>query len=393
MTSVPTLDAAEQRVLGSLMEKQVTVPSTYPLTLNSLRTACNQSTSRDPVVSYDDQLVEQTARALKGRGLIRVVWEGSRSLKYHQLLDEVLDLESDEHALLTVLLLRGAQSAGELKTRTDRLHGFADRSEVEAALSRLAAREEPLVQELAKRPGWQDPRWIHLLGPVDIPGGPAESAASAALDLDAPIAGGAQARDAAVLAAFDAAAQNLGERRDPSPFEAWVLDRIVALADGRPIADAACGPGHVAAALAERGAEVAGSDVSGRMVDQARAAYGGIEFEVRDLRRLMRPAGADGWGVTLAFGALELFAESELREVLAALARPLARDGYVVLTCEVGPAVTEAGGEDGPGLVRVQHDPRKVIAAAQGAGLTDLDWYRHGATGSDEMLYLIGRRP
>src|SRR5690606_41923110 len=120
------------------------------------------------------------------------------------------------------------------------------------------------------------------------------------------------------------------------------------------------GQGRVAAALADRGAQVVGSGVSAGMVTQARAAYPSVQFEVRGLRRLMRPGDADGWGVTLAFGVLDLFAESELREVISALARPLARDGYAVLTCSVGPAVVED-----EGLIRVHHDPRRVIAAAE----------------------------
>jgi len=123
------------------------------------------------------------------------------------------------------------------------------------------------------------------------------------------------------------------------------------------------------------------------MIEQARTAYPSLEFDVRDLRRLMRPVAADGWGVALAFGVLDLFAESELREVISALTRPLANEGYAVLTCSVGPAVVEADG-----LVRVHHDPRKVIAAAEGAGLTDLDWYRRGGD-EVERLYVFGRRP
>ena len=91
---------------------------------------------------------------------------GRRTLKYHQTLDEQLGLEPDERALLTVLLLRGAQAPGELRTRTERLHGFADRGEVEACLRRMASRSEPLVRELERRPGQQDARWVHLLGPV-----------------------------------------------------------------------------------------------------------------------------------------------------------------------------------------------------------------------------------
>ncbi|MDQ3485998.1 MAG: YceH family protein, partial [Actinomycetota bacterium] len=129
---LPVLDATEQRILGSLLEKQRTVPASYPLSLSSLRTACNQTSSRDPVADYDEQTVERTARGLKDRGLLRIVWSdtGRRTLKYHQVLDEELGLQPDERALVTVLLLRGPQSPGELRTRTDRLHPFADRGEV-----------------------------------------------------------------------------------------------------------------------------------------------------------------------------------------------------------------------------------------------------------------------
>ena len=110
------------------------------MTLNALQTACNQSSSRDPVVDYDQPLLTETLRSLKERGLVRVVWadRGPRTLKYHQLLDERLALQPDERALITVLLLRGPQAPGELRTRTDRLHPFADRDAVEAVLRRLA---------------------------------------------------------------------------------------------------------------------------------------------------------------------------------------------------------------------------------------------------------------
>jgi len=166
VSELPVLDAEEQRILGSLLEKQATVPASYPLTANALRTACNQTSNREPVVDFDQQTVERTAKALKDRGLLRIVWSdtGRRTLKYHQVLDERLGLEPDERAVLTVLLLRGAQAPGELRTRTDRLHGFADRGEVEECLRRMASRPQPLVRELPRRPGQQDPRWIHLLG-------------------------------------------------------------------------------------------------------------------------------------------------------------------------------------------------------------------------------------
>jgi len=146
MTDLPVLDAVEQRVLGCLLEKQVTVPTTYPLTLNALRTACNQTSSRDPVMDLDVRAVETTARALRDRGLLRVVWadSGRRILKYHQRLDEALELAADERALVTVLLLRGAQAPGELRSRTERLHPFADRDVVDACLHRLSGR--PLVR-------------------------------------------------------------------------------------------------------------------------------------------------------------------------------------------------------------------------------------------------------
>ena len=130
------LDPVEQRILGSLLEKQVTVPASYPLTLSSLRSACNQTSSRDPVMDLDEQTVEATARGLKDRGLLRIVWSdsGRRTLKYHQTLAETLELADDERALITVLLLRGPQAPGELRTRTERLHPFADRAQVEDLL-------------------------------------------------------------------------------------------------------------------------------------------------------------------------------------------------------------------------------------------------------------------
>ena len=114
MSELPVLEPEEQRILGSLLEKQTTVPASYPLSGNALRSACNQTSNRDPVVDLDQQTVERVARALKERGLLRIVWSdsGRRTLKYHQILDERLGLAPDERALLTVLLLRGAQAPG-----------------------------------------------------------------------------------------------------------------------------------------------------------------------------------------------------------------------------------------------------------------------------------------
>ncbi|MGA8047156.1 MAG: DUF480 domain-containing protein [Dermatophilaceae bacterium] len=402
MPPVPHLDPTEQRILGALLEKQVTVPASYPLTVNALRTACNQSTSRDPVVDYDDQTVESTARALKGRGLVRVVWDGRgrRTLKYHQLLDEGLSLDPGERALITVLLLRGPQSAGELKTRTERLHGFTDRAAVEDCLAGLARREEPLVQELARRPGWQDPRWVHLLGPIELP--PDAQAVSEEVDLDSVLADGPQARDAMVSTAYDSLAGEYATRSasdlDNAPFERWLLERVVDLAGEHPVADVGCGPGLISAYLHDRGARVVGSDLSAGMVAQARLAHPDITFEVGDLRRLMRPVDADGWGVVLAWYSLVHLAESELREAIVALARPLRAGGHVVLGLCAGPAIRRVAELwDVPiDLDFVDHDPAAVIAAAVAAGLTDLEWYERGLVAGQEdpvhRFYLIGRR-
>ena len=282
MTEELVLDAVDQRVLGSLLEKQVTVPASYPMTLNSLRTACNQTSSRDPVVDYDEPMLLERMKTLKERGLVRIVWadRGPRTLKYHQLLDERLGLQPDERALLTVLLLRGAQAPGELRSRTERLHRFADRDEVEEVLRRMAdqtndqtsERPTPLVRELERRPGQQDRRWVHLLGPVE-----AEAAAPAlppAVDSESVLAEGATARDAKVRATYDAVAtayaDRLGDELDRKPFDRWLLDRVAGLADGSPVVDVGTGPGHVAAYLAAAGADATGVDLSPGMVEEAR---------------------------------------------------------------------------------------------------------------------------
>ena len=149
VAALPELDAMDQRVLGSLMEKQRTVPAAYPLTVTALRSACNQTSSRDPVVEYAAQDLENCLRELRHRGLVRVVHTpGQRALKYHQLLTDVLELADDERALITVLLLRGPQTPGELRTRTERLHPYADRVAVEQVLQRLAHRDPALVLSL-----------------------------------------------------------------------------------------------------------------------------------------------------------------------------------------------------------------------------------------------------
>jgi uncharacterized protein YceH (UPF0502 family) len=163
------LSESEVRVLGCLLEKQLTTPDLYPLTLNSLRLACNQSTNRDPVVDYDDDVLRDALHRLARRGYARLA-SGRRAPKYRHLLAEALPLAADEHAVLCVLLLRGAQTPGELKQRTERMHAFADLDDVHATLGRLIARE--LAMRLDRRPGQKEERYGHLLsadGPDEAP--------------------------------------------------------------------------------------------------------------------------------------------------------------------------------------------------------------------------------
>ena len=171
------LDDEQVRVLGSLVEKEATVPDSYPLTLNALRQACNQSSSRDPVVSYDELTVQSALDHLKAAGLVRFVHpsHGERSTKFRHVVDERLGLERPELAVLAVLALRGPQSATELRTRTERQHPFGSPGEVEAVLRSLAERDEPLVVLLPRQSGQRDARWAHLLG------GPLDEAAREAL--------------------------------------------------------------------------------------------------------------------------------------------------------------------------------------------------------------------
>ena len=156
-------DAVEIRVLGCLIEKQRTTPDTYPLTLNSLRLACNQATNRDPVVDYDEGVIRDALQRLWRREWARLAsGQGSRSVKYRQLVQETLGLADDEISILCVLMLRGAQTPGELKQRTDRLHPFASLAEVEETLERLIVRE--LAVRLDRRPGQKEERYAQLLG-------------------------------------------------------------------------------------------------------------------------------------------------------------------------------------------------------------------------------------
>jgi uncharacterized protein len=155
-------DAIEIRVAGCLLEKQRTTPDAHPLSLNALRLACNQSTNRDPVVDYDEAMVVEALRRTALRGWTRLAsGAGSRARKYRHLLDEALDLDDAGLSLLAVLMLRGAQTPGELKQRADRLHGFADLAAVHEALERLIARG--FVARLERRPGQKEERYVQLL--------------------------------------------------------------------------------------------------------------------------------------------------------------------------------------------------------------------------------------
>ena len=161
----PPLTDVEVRVLGSLLEKEVTTPDTYPLSLIALTAACNQTSNREPVMRLEEGLVGEAVVTLRRRSLVRAIQpSGSRVTKYQHLLGDALDLDARERALLGVLMLRGAQTAGELHARTARLAEFADAADVDATLERLIAREpQPLVRRLTRRPGQREVRYAHLL--------------------------------------------------------------------------------------------------------------------------------------------------------------------------------------------------------------------------------------
>jgi uncharacterized protein YceH (UPF0502 family) len=404
LPDLPVLDAVEQRVLGSLLEKQTTVPTTYPLTLNALRAACNQTSSRDPVMDLEARVVETTARTLRDRGLLRIVWadSGRRILKYHQTLDQALDLAADERALATVLLLRGAQAPGELRSRTERLHSFADRDAVEACLHRLSTRARPLVRELERRPGQQDHRWVHLLGTFTEPAAGA-FANEPAIDREHPLADGAAARDQRVRSTYATVAENyaamLATELDNLPFERWLLDRVAAEAGTRPVVDAGCGPGHVTAYLATAGADARGIDLTPQMVDQARVRFPGLRFDVADLTQLIRPQDAEGWGAVLGWYSLIHLAGSEFRDGVAALARPLAPGGVLVLAVHAGREVRRLTSwfEHDVELDFVLHEPADVVTAVTAAGLHNVEWYLRGPVAArqetTDRLYVLARRP
>jgi uncharacterized protein len=397
--SFPVLNAAEQRIIGALLEKQLTVPASYPLSLNSLRMACNQTSSREPVVDFSESEVSEVARGLKDRGLVRLVWagRGSRVVKYHQLLDEVLEPSEDARALLTVLLLRGAQTAGELKTRSERLHAFADKDAVAACLSAMAQATPPLVKELPLQRGQQDCRWVHLLGPVSAR--IAEPAGGDPRELV--LADSAAVRDAKVLAAYNAAAgaysEALLDELTTKPFDIWLLERIVAETVG-PIVDLGCGPGQIAAFLADAGAEVHGIDASPEMIAQATANFGDLDFSVGRFDQLLRPRNSAAWGAIVAWYAFVHLAPSELASTLKSVAATLRPAGLLALAVHTGEGVIHATELFGVpvDVDFVAHDPDQVIAAVAAAGLEPVEWYLRSPVPTEAQtrrLYLLARRP
>ena len=404
--SVPELDAVEQRVLGSLLEKERTVPASYPMTLNGLRTACNQTSGRDPITDLGDREISDAVDRLKSRGLARIVHasHGARVVKYRQVLDEHLALDDGERAILTLLLLRGPQTPGELRSRAERLHTFAELAEVDQALTALASRDEPLVLELERRPGQKERRWVHLLGPVpeqaptDDSGG---GAADARSDLESVIAHGAPARDAKVLAAYETVAESyadeLLDELARKPFDRWLLERLADEAAGE-VLEAGCGPGQVTFHLAAAGADVVGLDSSPAMIAQARRHFPELRFEVGDFWVPPGPESGGAWATIVAWYSLVHLAPSELAPAFAMLAAAVRPGGRVAVALHVGSErrhLDEWWGHE-VDLDFVLHDPDQVLDAARAAGLTDLEWYVRshieGVEAETERLYLLAYR-
>ncbi len=163
------LSQEEARVIGSLIEKELTTPQQYPLTLNALLLACNQSSNRDPVVDFDEPTVDNALVSLKAAGLVRFVHpsHGRSVTRYQQLLAERLALTEQQLALVAVLLLRGPQTAGELRSRSERMCEFDGIAQVDGELDRLSSLSEPIVARLSRQPGQKEERWAQLL--ADVP--------------------------------------------------------------------------------------------------------------------------------------------------------------------------------------------------------------------------------
>ena len=403
MPDHPVLDPVEQRVLGALLEKQRAVPDTYPLSLNALRAACNQSTSRDPVVSYDETTIVDALGRLRDRELVRFVKPTMvRVVKYHQRLEEHLGLDAEQAALITVLLLRGAQTAGELRPRTERLLPFPDREAVEAVLRTMAAADPPLVRELERQPGQHDRRWMHLLGADQ----PEASEPVPPVDREQVLSGGAAARDRKVAAEYDRLAEQyaaaLSDELDGKSFDRWLLARIAGEAWRGQGLDVGCGPGHVAGFLADQGVVMTGLDLSPNMIAEARVREPAVQVVQGSFVVPPMPRGGDprdpGWALVVAWYAFVHLAQSELLPTITALTRVLRRGGVLSLATHIGNEVQHPGELWGVSteLDFVLHDPGAVVAAAEAAGLVDIEWYRRNPLPEEaptERLYLLGRRP
>ncbi|MGD9631060.1 MAG: YceH family protein [Pyrinomonadaceae bacterium] len=169
------LSAIEARVLASLVEKQLTTPEYYPLTLNALTAACNQKSNRDPVMSLGETEIMAAVDRLRDENLVYLFYgSGSRTVKYKHMLPSVYELDAAGTAVMAVLMLRGPQTIGEIRSSSGRLHEFADLNEVQATLDELARRDEPLIVKLERQPGQKEARYAHLLsGEIDIASLPA----------------------------------------------------------------------------------------------------------------------------------------------------------------------------------------------------------------------------
>jgi uncharacterized protein len=173
------LSPIEARVLGSLIEKEATTPEYYPLSLNALVNACNQKNNREPVMQLDEEEVRQALHRLQDQNLAAAVHD-SRVTKYEHHFQEVFNLTRGETALFCVLLLRGPQTPGELRGRTERMHRFEELADVTSVLDKLAQHDPPLVTALPRQPGSREIRYVHLLsGPPDLSQGPLPAAESA----------------------------------------------------------------------------------------------------------------------------------------------------------------------------------------------------------------------
>lgn len=202
------LTPMQVRVLGALMEKKETTPDQYPLTLNALRNACNQKSARNPVLAFTEGQVGHTVRELEALGLVREAW-GARAAKYEHLAGKALGLQSKGLALICVLMLRGPQTPGELRTNTHRLCEFGDLDDVHYALQRLVEHDPPLVICLPRVPGQKEVRYAHLLSGEPEPGDYPTAAPSAPLPAD----DGLEARIAALEADVAELRRELAELR------------------------------------------------------------------------------------------------------------------------------------------------------------------------------------